>query len=243
MQSIPEINRVEIEINQKCNLSCSYCPNSSFGGRGNAEMEPAVFKKILTELKTIDFKGAFAYHFYGEPLLANKLEEYLDLTNIVFKDNLKVIYTNGIFLSIERLTRLLSIDNLLLRITKHESTKRLPIDDFFANLSNEFKKRVLYENEKDLVKSNRGGLLKHIPGSAKNYPCAIPRGLVVFTVNGDVLPCFEDYLESFKLGNIMSSSLASILNSKARKELIDKLAKGKREEVPLCAHCNNRSLL
>lgn len=89
------INYVEIEISSKCNRHCSYCPSSKRNGKGEL-ISLSIVKKILIELKSINFQGGIAFHQYNEPLL--ELKHLFVCMNLVKKYLPKakmVLYTNG----------------------------------------------------------------------------------------------------------------------------------------------------
>ena len=62
---------VALEISTSCNRTCYYCPNQ-LNGTPTDFMEESTFNEIINQLKTISFSGIIDYHFYNEPLLANK---------------------------------------------------------------------------------------------------------------------------------------------------------------------------
>lgn len=80
--------KIYIEITNKCNLSCDFCPGCS---RSEGFMDRELFGKILEEVK--EFTGQLYFHVLGEPLLHPDLGVFLDMChNYGFKVN---ITTNG----------------------------------------------------------------------------------------------------------------------------------------------------
>ena len=70
-------------------------------------------------------------------------------------------------------------------------------------------------------------------------PCLIPSSLVVITSSGNVLPCFEDYLEKNVMGNILDSTLAEIWNLPNYVAFRQGLKAKQRGAFPVCKDCNN----
>jgi radical SAM protein with 4Fe4S-binding SPASM domain len=71
-----QFKKVYIEITNKCNLKCSFCPP----GKRKAEfMTVEFFSKILDEIKP--FTGYIYLHVKGEPFLHNKISEILDISH------------------------------------------------------------------------------------------------------------------------------------------------------------------
>ena len=86
------INKIYIEITNKCNLSCSFCPKSK---RDLKEMSLTNFEYLIKQVKNIT--DYIYLHVKGEPMLHSQFNEIL---NICDSYNMKVqLTTNGTFLS------------------------------------------------------------------------------------------------------------------------------------------------
>lgn len=93
--------QVYIEITNRCNLACSFCPRT---GRPLADMVPALFSKIVEEVKPLTDQVYF--HVMGEPLMHPNFSE---LIQICADKGLPVaITTNGSMLDSESAESLLS---------------------------------------------------------------------------------------------------------------------------------------
>ena len=73
-QPLKKFKKIYLEITNRCNLSCSFCPQSE---RAKAFMRPEVFRAILRRLK--GHTDHLALHVLGEPLLHPELAEILAL--------------------------------------------------------------------------------------------------------------------------------------------------------------------
>ena len=82
------ISRIYIEITNKCNLSCSFCPKSK---RYLEEMSLTNFEYIIKQVKTIT--DYIYLHVKGEPMLHTQFNEVL---NICDSYNMKVKLTNNL---------------------------------------------------------------------------------------------------------------------------------------------------
>ncbi len=86
-----QFKKVYIEITNKCNLKCSFCPQ---GKRKTGFMTLESFTKILDEIKP--FTDYIYLHVKGEPFLHEKIGEILDISHEKgFKVN---ITTNSILI-------------------------------------------------------------------------------------------------------------------------------------------------
>ncbi len=90
-ENIVKFKRVYIEITNKCNLSCEFCPKTT---RVPLEMSLENFEKVIIQVK--EFTKYIYLHVMGEPLFHSEFESILDL---IRKHNLKaVITTNGVLI-------------------------------------------------------------------------------------------------------------------------------------------------
>ncbi len=107
---------IEVEIGSFCNRACAWCPNG-WHDRGQAQkfMEPRVWATLLADLGRHRYASRFAFHNYNEPLAdPSLLEKVADARRAMPKAFLEV-YTNGDFLTRERLEELrgLGLDHVL----------------------------------------------------------------------------------------------------------------------------------
>ncbi len=156
------LNIVEIEINDACNMACSYCPNSIEARPDRALMSLEQVERIFKELKTMDFKGRISPHFYNEPLIHPKLDKIVSLAKKILPECEFVIHTNGSLLTIKKINQLIfaGVDQIL--VTEHESKQRN--FDFFRKLKKSLNtdqlKITKFQTHEDIKLFNRGGILK-----------------------------------------------------------------------------------
>lgn len=235
---------VEIEINSMCNRSCWYCPNSIAERKEQGEMEPSLFKLLMEQLQCINFNGRISYHFYGEPLLCSNLDYFVSLSKEYCPHSRSVVYTNGDYLSINKLEQLslAGVDKFI--VTRHVGPKH-EFGEVLNNVRDEIRAKVEYVHSSDLILSNRGGILSTIENkiNPKNTPCMVPSSLVVVTVNGNVLPCFEDFHQKYQMGNIKETSILNIWKSEKFTEFREILKRGERYMTEICKNCNNVSVM
>ena len=83
--------KVYVEISNRCNLTCSFCPGTKRQSRGMTEEE---FAFLLPRLQ--DWTDFLYFHVMGEPLCHPKLERFLEMAgNSGFK---VILTTNGTLL-------------------------------------------------------------------------------------------------------------------------------------------------
>jgi radical SAM protein with 4Fe4S-binding SPASM domain len=232
---------IEFEINHDCNRACAYCPNSIAERKSKGRMPEGLFVKVLSELKELSYQGRVSFHFYNEPLLSPDLDHFTTLTKSYLPRSRIEIFTNGTLLTEERFRTLVDLGVDKFTVTKHHGEAELPLDSFYENLSEALKAHVKRQTFKELVYTSRGGLMK--VGYTKkipplDLPCFIPSSVLVVTKDGNILPCFEDYFEKNRMGNVTENSLVEIWNSEPYRDFRERLKKRKRQEFPVCDKCN-----
>lgn len=209
---------VEIETYTVCNRKCSYCPNSKFT-RGDYKMQISLFKKIIDDLKELDYKGDITPDFYNEPFLDKRLPELLKYIKKQLPDSKIVIFSNGDFLD-KRLFDEISNYVGLIDITDH------------GNLNPNIPKDEKIKIRKLEHFSSRGGLVT-VKNKITKEKCYQPTRMLVITYNGDVILCCNDYFGKHVFGNLKEESIMEVWNKKsfinARKKL--------REGVPIFKIC------
>lgn len=236
---------VEIEINSHCNMSCEYCPNSIEERKEVGEMTHDLFEKIISNLIELKFKGVISFHFYNEPMLAKNLDSFVK----ILKEKLPLVtlqlYTNGTLLTATRFRELIKLGVDAFKVTKHLSqTENYIFDSTYLELTDLEKKKVIYLSYRDLDLTNRAGVLEHISNKIPvNTPCFLPSVMTVITVNGSMLPCYEDFRQELEMGSLKSSSIKDIWYGDKFQAFRENLRqKGGRLLNETCKKCNNFNL-
>ncbi len=220
---------VEIEVNSLCNRKCDYCPNSFFPPPNVPEyMSYKIFEKILKELALVNYSGSISYHFYNEPLLRSDLERLVTQVQSKLPDAHQILYTNGSLLSNERYITLKEAGINHFLVTKHDS----------LHIAEREEQTILFP--KDIEKTNRGGNLFKIK-EPLNLPCFAPSEILIITITGDVLLCYEDYKRNHVFGNIATQSLEGIWFSDKFSRIRNLLINSNRRRASsICRYCDNK---
>lgn len=235
---------VEIEITTRCNLACSYCPNSKGEDPYKSDMTQEAFEHILYQLKEINFQGLLYYHFYGEPLLHKELEKFISLSKTILPQSKPAIFTNGTLLTKKKFYSLIESGVDYFYITRQEESSKIPFMDFQEELEDDLKKKIKFQDHTKINLSTRGGALEFDESKEMSFPlslpCFIPKNRMVILYNGDILPCFEDYYRTLVMGNIFKSSLQEIWDDPKYVQFREDLAQKKgRFKSEICSKCNN----
>ncbi len=238
------INRVEIEISNECNQACSYCPNSVVKAKEVKHMPLHIYQTLLNQLKKNNYQGNIYFHFYNEPLMSPHLLDWILLAKKKLPDNKIDIFTNGTLInSKDQLQKFFNAGVWRFNITAHSTDTLSKIAPIINSFGKQQKNLFKVSSSLDIIYSNRGGAISYLPATTPNIlsrPCFIPHTNMVVTTNGDVLPCYEDFFQTMKMGNIANESLLNIWNSPQYIALRNTLkTSGGRKKYQLCSKCNN----
>ena len=195
-------------------------------------MADEVFRRLLDELARIQFDGRVSYHFYNEPLLRRDLEKLVKQVSARLPDAFQVLFTNGEFLTDERYNSLLEAGIESFLITSHTLAAH-PARPF---------QTVAFPNQIQLT--NRGGTMINLPKAGpdiQSLRCYAPSEMLIVTVTGDVVLCYEDARREYIMGNILESALEDIWLSEEFVRIRQLVAEGRRAEATAICHlCSNQ---
>lgn len=236
---------IEIEINSDCNLSCAYCPNAKSERTEKGLMDRDLFETIMLQLKRYDYSGRISYHFYNEPTLSPDLNLFVSWTREHLPRAKSILYSNGTTLNKEKIDQLYAdgLDRFI--ITEHHQAKLHNLDFISDDKSLYTANRFKFSNYKELPLTNRGGAVKagvRITAPLRT-PCYIPKCVLVITVKGNVLACYEDYFQSHVMGNVRETDILDIWNSEKYSNFRNELKLGNRHKFEVCETCNNQLII
>jgi GTP 3',8-cyclase len=230
---VPGLSVVEIEVCSRCNRNCHYCP-VSLNPRPPvpARMHEHVFRRTVEQLAAVRFAGRISYHLYNEPLLRTDLHRLVGIVAAELPDALQILNTNGDLLDDRRYRVLRQAGVDYFYVTRH-SPGEYPERPF-----------QVVQTSADLILTNRGGTLTHLPvptSGTRTTPCFAPAEMLIVTVTGDVLLCYEDAGRGHVMGNLMTAPLPEIWNSARSREIRQQLQRGHRAVTAMCTACSNVS--
>lgn len=233
---------VTIETTSICNLTCTYCPNSKFE-RDKTFMRESMFFRIIDSIAGYDphFSGEIRPHLYGEPLIDERLEDFVRYAKHRLPDARIAIFTNGHFLTPARFLSLKRAGVDMLHISQHQPEPLPALEKALAEIKENHPElyTVTYNIEYLAeYKMNRGGLLdvtsQPLPDSYYSR-CASYRDLT-FDVHGNAVLCCNDYFSKHVFGNIDETPIRDIWDSASYSIIRDKLFFGLLP-LTICKNC------
>ncbi len=255
-----KFKKIYIEITNKCNLSCEFCPKDNLEKR---DMKIEEFEEIL---KKINKYTEYIYlHVKGEPLIHPQFSEII---NLCLKYNKKVnITTNGTMMkkrredikkvrqvnislqsltSIEKLEEIINISNEISKTTyisyRLWASNRLE-SEIIKILENKYKVKInkgidsklgenIYINfEKQFIWPDIGN-----ENIRENGTCYGTREHIAILVDGTVIPCCLDSRGVMGFGNIHQEDLENILSNERYIKMKTGFENSKLEEE-MCKKC------
>ncbi|GGY24590.1 radical SAM/SPASM domain-containing protein [Paludibacterium paludis] len=220
---------VEIEVNSRCNRRCDYCPNVIEPRKAPKMMKPEQFERILDRLVEADFSGRLSYHFYNEPLLHPKLPDFVGRVRERLPRVRQILYSNGDFLTDEKyhLLHERGIERFI--ITQHDGNPGEP------------KPNLVWLTPQLLKLTSRAGTVEAGPPVAPGVSCFAPSDMLIITITGNVVLCYEDSREEVVMGNVFDTPIMDIWMSPAFRAAREALTDGDRTVSEICRRCNNRA--
>lgn len=236
---------IEIEINSECNLSCAYCPNSKASRLEKGHMKVETFETLMKQLQQVDYSGRISFHFYNEPTLSPNLNLFVSMTKKYLPRAKSVLYSNGTKLNKESMEQLYSDGLDRFFITEHHQVTLDNLSFASQDLSIENTEKFKYSSYKELPLTNRGGAVKagkRIEGTLTT-PCFIPQCVMVVSLLGNVIACYEDYFQKHVMGNIHEQDIMTIWKSEKYSSFRKDLKAGLRAKHEVCKTCNNQMVI
>ncbi len=99
LHSFANVKSVQIETIDYCNRKCSWCPNKDRNQSPDWLMDRKTLDRVLDELDRLNFIGRIHPYLNGEPLLDNRILDWISLIRERFQKNIIMISTNGDYLN------------------------------------------------------------------------------------------------------------------------------------------------
>ena len=174
-------------------------------------MEPALFYKIIDELRKLKWKGEICPQFYGEPLLDDRLSCLLKYVKDALPQSKIVIFTNGDFLTVDLYKELIKAGVKEFHITQHSEEVPVNMKEVLDYRKEHGDDSIPLSYYKLKEFFNRGGLIEiENVEKVKNCKLRVSGDEIGVNYAGDIIFCCNDYLGTVKMGNISNEKLIDI---------------------------------
>lgn len=241
--------QVEIETINRCNGYCSFCPVSKNNDkREEKKMSDDLFKKIIKELRDIDYDGKLSLFSNNEPLLDDNIGwKYKYAKENVPKAKLQM-YTNGTLLTLDKFREIVKYaDEIVIDNYNDDLTLIKPVEIIaeYCEEHPELKKKVTIALRKaNEILSTRGGDAPNRKEkiSFENDRCNLPFEEMIIRPDGKLSLCCCDPYGRDTLGDLNKQTMLEAWFGKEYREVRDALYKG-RGNWEHCKYCDHFGIL
>lgn len=241
----PLFKRVELETFNRCNGTCSFCPvNKHVDTRKPVQMEEALFKSIIKQLRDLEFRGSLCLYSNNEPLLDNRIFEFLEIARTALPNATLDLSTNGILLDSNSYLDLmktldgLTIDNYCIDFKFRPNIQK--IIDISSNNEDLDKRTRITMRYSDEIMTNRGGQAPNKKGDMRKtlpFGCISPTQQFIIRPDGKLSLCCNDALGKVTMGDLNEDSIGNIWFGDRYTEIKSKVMKS-REIFDICRACD-----
>lgn len=244
-KEIPLFRFIEIEMINRCNGDCSFCYfGKNDDPRPLAKMTEKTFKKIIDNLKKLNYDGVIYYHSNGESMMNAQIFDFIKYgaSNVLAAKH--VLFTNGTLLNSEKFQKFIDSGLNLLHINNYSD--KLKLKPNIQKIYDEYKNKEfsmeceIFLRLKDEVLSTRGGTApnrEQIKG-VLNTSCYFPFNTLVIRADNGVSLCCNDALGKYTLGNVEEQTLEEIWQGEKFMEIRNSIRKNMRNDIDICRECD-----
>jgi 8-amino-3,8-dideoxy-alpha-D-manno-octulosonate transaminase len=227
---------LDIETNSRCNLRCSYCPVSVVD-RGDHFMPESLFQKIIDDLSIFPYRGRLSPHFYGDPLIDERLPRLMAYARKKLPLARLIIHTNGIKLTREAYRELIDVGVDGFLITRHMRHWPRTVRDIVEQ-EPDAKKYVRLQDLQSVGLFNRGGTVK-LKKERVLKRCFYLSDEIAIDYRGEVA-CTNDFFVRESFGNVGDQHLLKDLWWGPRFSMIRKRLRDGHFDLQVCRECSGR---
>jgi len=248
----PVFSHIEFSICGLCNRECVFCPRVDPKVYPNvAEFLPLeLYRKVLRDLKDVDYAGGLSYSGFSEPFYNKQLVEFISSSKEFLPRCRVEIVTNGDFVKAQKLRALFDAGLTTLLISMYDGPEQIP---HFQSIVKEagvnpdkviLRKRYLPPGEQYGINlTNRAGMvtISKVEVAALteplNQPCYYTHYRMMVDHSGEVLLCPHDWGKKLIAGNVRDQHIVDIWTGKILTRVRQRLAKANRRFAP-CNVCD-----
>jgi len=214
---------VAIETTDICTRRCEYCPLKNAPRHNYLDSE--IVYRVLDDLKARDYIGKICFSNYGEPVLDNRLPDFVKKAREYFPHTLINMSTNGDVLTPEKFRELVEAGMNEFDITQHGPVEPANHKRLKEELNAEEKKLIIWiKIDDDSLLSNRGG---NVEVKSKRIPKKICyQSTLIVRADETVTLCCHDYFGEITLGNLREENIYDIWFNPDNVKLRDDLYHG-----------------
>jgi len=243
-----ELKVVHIETRTKCNGRCEFCPAAvQYKTRSDSLMPDDLFRKIIYDLRNMDYSYRISLYCNNEPLLDKRIFDFVAFAKSKCNKALIELKTNGILLNITHIESLIEAGLDSLYVNDYHTNPG--VSDRLEKLCRSFQGKsgntsIVYSNRmfnEISGKNNRGGSNPSMDSLKKSMDafCYRPFEMLTITTDGRVSVCSNDVFFRNAIGCVNEhTSLADLWQGEKINQLRKSLLEHRRDAAPCCNDCD-----
>lgn len=240
---IPMFSSVEIEVINRCNGECPFCPvNKYIDPRQMKKMSDSLFKKIIDELGEMHYSGRLALHSNNEPFLDSRIVEFARYAREHVPDAYIYLYTNGTLLTLDVFKAIIPylscimIDNYDDELKLHENIKEI---QQYCKKDKDLDKRVqiLLRKVHEVLDTRGGQSPNNTKKKTVKMSCVLPYKQMVIRPDGKASLCCNDPYGKNTLADLNKMTLREAWYS-TRYQAVRQALRNGRGRIRLCKYCD-----
>ena len=262
-------SQIDIETNNFCTRKCIFCPQYEDKRKEIIELPFETIKKVVDELKELNYRDNICLTGYGEPTFDKRLPEIIKYIHTELPKCYIHFYSNGdIYKTPEQYIELFKNGLGGIYLSIYDEKNR----DKIINICNgviELYGKEKIENSEQISEKPKSGMIKFffidktepfelksfnaISNRAGNLPwlipnpkkplekmCSFPFRKMAIKSSGEVIICCNDYYNRGNPGNIKNETIKNIWEGKIFTEVRRHLINKNRDIEP-CRLCDNKN--
>lgn len=238
-------NTIEIETINRCNGICPFCPvNVHDDPRKHVSMTDDLFKKIIEELKNINYSGTLSLYSNNEAFLDKNIISKCKYAKENVPNAIITIWTNATLLTLDKYISVIQyLDKLVIDNynDNYEYNPNVKIIAEYLETHTELKNKTqISMRMQNQILSTRGGKAPN-KSKSKLYPgtsCNLPFQQIIIRPDGKISLCCNDALGVYTLGDVTKQTLIDIWKSETHLNILRELKTNGRKKLELCKNCD-----
>jgi MoaA/NifB/PqqE/SkfB family radical SAM enzyme len=188
-------------------------------------MDDSLFRKIIYDLAEMGFDGRLSFHFYNEPLLDDRIIQFISFSRSELEGARIHLFTNGDLLTPGRIRQLIAAGTNLIRVSLHDRKAKEKLRTVINKTPPDAKRKIrlhsYYEGKEPMY--NRGETLamgKDLRLYDYSKGCYWGTSVVI-NYEGKVVLCCNDFHAEHTFGDLSFQSLSKVWqrSKKIRQEI------------------------
>ena len=214
-----------LSITDYCNLSCKYCPHSTFFENRKVFMDDSVITELSKQLSYLKFDGLISISGFGEPTLHPNIYSIVEQLSGF---NLQIISNGLTDISYDRISKYADII-----ISMHNKADYIKINEALYRVPHILRNHDISDATSTFTPCNRYKF--HRDSMNKNI-CYYPFYKIMIDYDGAYLLCQEDWRRTSKQYNIFDIDIQRYFTSYIHQTKLDMLFQPRSSQV--CTGCD-----